>query len=186
MLLIFVAVALVIFQAYVLLNHSAYWTDHPERDIPLHFMWGLIVFLFVVDILDWRVRDALLAVLVVAFMFEACEMTSEKLTRGPDDFYDHFYWDGFTDNIVNFIGGLAGSLLLFLVKPWPKTISPLQQHFIVFLIAMIPMCAIGAYLARGGESPDLFVIIWTFVTAALVVVFCRPRFDLWVRGLFRS
>lgn len=97
-----------------------YW---PSIDIPSHFFAGIAtgtILLWIVSLSGvYRKKTFVLSfTLIVAGIWELLETLEEKITpfTVPPYLRDYFFWDGFWDIILTFLGGVASLFIISLLK----------------------------------------------------------------------
>lgn len=93
----------------------------PLVDVPSHLFAGIAIFASAIWYFSltsvWNKRFySLVVVAAVAVGWEIFEKLQELVVYNPPHLVDVFFWDGFADIIVTFLGGLVGLGLLLLAK----------------------------------------------------------------------
>jgi hypothetical protein len=181
--LLIILIPLSIIQLYAS-NNPYTWFSWPYGDDVLHFMWGMVIFLFFANFLRWKPTDSLLAVLVWQVFWEVGEMIEEKWSHDTGIFVDNMFFDGIYDTFVDLAGALAGLLILRLVgEPlYERRVARLRYWFATLLISLIPLIVIGSRIALiSGSSPNKFSV--GYILLAIIVTVLFVRFKPWAQPL---
>lgn len=139
---ILVACVTLLTQGYVLLTWHTFWELYPGADSILHALWGMSIFLFLLDVGRWRVRDAMLGVIVLQMWWEAGEIIGNKLV--PWDHEDNFFWDGAKDTLMN-IAGAAVGMFAMLLRPGKTNLRRpwFSRALVVNVLRSVPVLVPG-------------------------------------------
>jgi hypothetical protein len=149
----------------------------PWVDNFMHFFWGFNIFLFLYLILKWDPWDALLGVVVWQLAWEVLEIIGDRVTSQPDSFYDHFFFDGVKDSVVDALGALfAWRLFAWNTKPLQaKQFRGFMERLCIssalLIIAGSVIILYGLYAGRAFESPDLFAVFWILASVIMLGTF---------------
>ena len=151
-------------------NGFALW---PWIDNVMHFFWGLNIFLALLFIFKWEPLDALLGLFVWQMVWESIEIIGDHLAPQPAYMFDHFFFDGIKDTILDIAGGFVGWLIFAWKKKdnHPKRFRGwMKKYFVATVILIACGTAYWGYTISEGmsfSSPNVFTVWWLAVTAIL-------------------
>lgn len=152
----------------------------PPIDNIMHFMWGLNIFLILLVWLKWKPLDSLLGVFMWQMMWESVEIIGDIVQAQPQHMFDHFFFDGIKDTIVDIAGGAFGWLIM---KSFPDAINnskPLTEgraYMVTYAYGVVPLILIGTvvYFINGKVSPDTLTFIWLLALLPVTQIICKIR-----------
>jgi hypothetical protein len=148
-------------QAAVLLSWDSFWQQYPQGDSFLHILWGMTVCMYCVDVLRWRIRDAILGTLIAALWWEVGEIVGNHLVDW--DRMDIFFWDGVKDIALNVVGGFIAYSIAAVVTPGGRDLkhSHLRKELALVPLLILFVIPIGGTIwYTSGESPNILAAAW--------------------------